>query len=134
MSALVSYVRASFDVSRNLSLSQIHQTKSGAAEQQTIRPRMFSNNLRKIGEKFRRGRQVTNLAPTAVVVTESKQSPLLRLFFFLRRTLAENKALCVKQVSDSIHLLFFVVLFSFLVNSRPGTQQHPMARRTPTNF
>ncbi|CAN0112232.1 unnamed protein product [Ectocarpus sp. 4 AP-2014] len=36
---------------------QIHQTKSGSAEQQAIRPRTFSDNLRKIGEKFRRGRQ-----------------------------------------------------------------------------
>ncbi|CAN0116678.1 unnamed protein product, partial [Ectocarpus sp. 13 AM-2016] len=38
-------------------VGQIHQTKSGSAEQQAIRPRAFSDNLRKIGEKFRRGRQ-----------------------------------------------------------------------------
>ncbi|CAM9897011.1 unnamed protein product, partial [Ectocarpus fasciculatus] len=38
-------------------VGQIHGTKSGAAEQQAIRPRTFSNNLRKIGQKFRRGRQ-----------------------------------------------------------------------------
>ncbi|CBN80156.1 conserved unknown protein [Ectocarpus siliculosus] len=38
-------------------VGQIHQTKSGSAEQQAIRPRTFSDNLRKIGEKFRRGRQ-----------------------------------------------------------------------------
>lgn len=63
-SARVSYVRAFLGVSHKLPLFQIHQTKSGSAEQQAIRPRTFSDNLRKIGEKFRRGRQVINLAGT----------------------------------------------------------------------
>lgn len=124
--ARVLYVCASLRVSRNLSLFQIHRTKSGAAEQQAIRPRTFSNNLRKIGEKFRRGRQVTSLAP-------AKSKPLFfRSFFFLRRTLAESNKLFFKHESNTTHLLC-VLLLAFLTNARPGTQR-PMARRTPTNF
>ncbi|CAB1100974.1 unnamed protein product [Ectocarpus sp. CCAP 1310/34] len=76
MSARVLYLSALLGISRDLPLFQIHQTKSGSADQQAIRPRTFSDNLRKIGEKFRRGRQVMNLA--------SRTRPIsLRCFSFL---------------------------------------------------
>lgn len=85
------------DAFRAMHYFQVHQVEPGALHQ-AVKPNVFVHNLRKIGDKFRKGRQVTTVTPIRQAWMQGSHGSQEPRFCVCPRAMFYRRAVVVARV------------------------------------